>query len=270
MHIRSVDRKFVRRRETRLLIAVVVAIAALLWKDVSLDARKALFGQRPIQMYVPYAGTAPVSLPPVLLIAHNAGNDEVSTRRASSHAAAGIEVDVRLVAGVLYATHSPPSGLVPLRAWQAPRLSEAWGYTTGADVLKFDLKTTGAGTLEALVRFLDVRSTDRQIIVVGSDLEALVWLDQSLPETLQFLSIKTGIDVDELIDRGTRLDGIDGISVPHWTLTQERVIALEQLGYLIDAWTVNDFDRLIELATWGVDAMTTDNLAFFDLAATPE
>ena len=53
-----------------------IALTVLIGKDWSLEARQAVFGQRQIQFYVPYSGSSPVYLPPVLLVAHNAGNQE--------------------------------------------------------------------------------------------------------------------------------------------------------------------------------------------------
>ena len=45
-----------------------------------------------------------------------------------------------------------------------------------------------------------------------------------------------------------------------------RIEALKERGYLIDAWTVNDIERFVELSSLGVDSITTDNLAFFDMS----
>ncbi len=92
-------------------------------------------------------------LPPVLLVAHNAGNQEETARRAIGHDAAGIEIDVRYVDGVFYATHSAPASFMPMRAWQAPKLRDAWRYAAGATVLKLDLKSTGQHALDVAGAF---------------------------------------------------------------------------------------------------------------------
>jgi len=256
----------------RLALAVVLALTVLIGKDWSLEARQAVFGQRQIQFYVPYSGSSPVYLPPVLLVAHNAGNQLDTVKRALSHNAAGIEVDVRFVDGVLYATHSAPANFMPKRAWQAPRLHEAWAFTSDATVLKLDLKSTGKNALDSLIRFLSARPTEQQILVVSRSQDALIYLGNSLPDTMGILSIATGYEMDLLLTKDDRIAGVDGVSVPQWTLTPERIEGLKEHGYLIDAWTVNDIERLVELTSLGVDAITTDNLAFFDMAvdsATP-
>ena len=92
------------------------------------------------------------------------------------------------------------------------------------------------------------------------------FLDNALPESIELLSLTSGHDIDALLEQDGRAEGVDGVSVPQWSLTIERIEGLKQRGYLIDAWTVNDLERLIELASLGVDAITTDNLAFFDMA----
>lgn len=254
----------------QIMLAATIAMGVTIGKDFGLEARQALFGQRQIQFYVPYAGSSPIYLPPVLLIAHNAGDQESTTRAALAHDAAGIEIDVRSVNGVLYATHSAPSEYIPLRAWRAQRLRDAWKYTAGAQVLKLDLKSTSQPALESLVRFIEARPSDQQIIFVSSNPDALAFLDGALPETIELLSLYSGYDIDRLLEQNGRVDGVDGISIPEWALTSKRVELLKERGYVIDAWTVNDIERMVELTAMGVDAITTDNLAFFAMAIAPE
>jgi hypothetical protein len=253
-------------RLTQVMLALFIAATVTVGKDFTLEARQAIFGQRQIQFYVPYSGTSPVYLPPVLLVAHNAGDQESTARRALRHDAAGVEIDVRMVDGVLYATHNEPSGLVPMRAWQAPRLREAWSYVSRAGVLKLDLKSSSQPTLDSLIRFIEARPSEQQMMLVSTSPDALAVLDASLPESIEFLSLTSGRDIDALLEEDGRLDGVDGVSVPEWSLSSDRIEALKERGYLIDAWTVNDVERLIELTSLGVDVITTDNLAFFDMA----
>lgn len=253
----------------RVVLATAIAISIVIGKDWSLEARQAIFGQRQIQFYVPYSGATPVYLPPVLLVAHNAGNQDETARSALGHNAAAIEIDVRYVDGVLYATHSAPSPYMPKRAWQAKHLRDAWKYSSGAGVLKLDLKSTGANALESLTRFIQARPTEQQILIVSKNQEALIYLDEHLTDAVKILSLATGYDIDLLLEQDDRLDGVDGVSVPHWALTPHRIEGLKARGYLIDAWTVNDVDQLVELTSMGVDVITTDNLAFFQMAVDP-
>ena len=159
-----------------------------------------------------------------------------------------------------------------MRAWQAPRLRDAWNYAANATVLKLDLKSTSQPALEALVRFVQARPSEQQFIFVSSDPDALAFLDAALPESIELLSLSSGRMSMRCSITMAESDGVDGISVPSWALTAGRIQSLKERGYLIDAWTVNDIERLVELSALGVDIITTDNLAFFDMAldAPPE
>lgn len=160
---------------------------------------------------------------------------------------------------------------MPKRAWQAQRLREAWAYSAGAAVLKLDLKTTDQNALDSLVRFIQARATEQQILTVSKSQNALIYLDEELPDTVQILSVASGYEIDLLLENANRVAGVDGVSAPHWALTPHRIEGLKAHGYLIDAWTVNDVERLVELTSLGVDAITTDNLAFFEMAvASPD
>lgn len=252
-------------RLTQVLLVALLVMTFSIGREFTSDARQAVFGQREIQIYAPYSGANPISLPPVLLIAHNAGDQPTTARRALEHNAAGIEIDVRSLGGVLYATHSNPPELMPLRLWRAPRLWQAWRYTSKAEALKLDLKSTDRHALEALTQFIEANPTNQQIIIVSKSADVLVYFASALPDSLGLYSISTAQEIDTLLETRGRIEGIDGVSIPAWILSDERVLLLLEHGYLIDAWAVNDVTRLIELTSLGVDIVTTDNLAFFDM-----
>ncbi len=253
------------RRLLQFLLVTFLVMALVIGREISTEAQRFVFGQREVQIFVPYSGESPVTLPPVLIVAHNAGDQESTVRKAFEHGATAIEIDVRSVAGILYATHSNPPEMLPLRLWRVPRLYQAWGYSGKAEALKLDLKSTDQHALESLVQFIEARPSDRQIIISSSDRDALAYLDAALPDTLEFLSVSTGLEIDTLLQTKGRIDGVDGLSIPAWVLSDERILLLLEHGYLIDAWAVNDVARLIELTSLGVDIVTTDNLAFFDM-----
>jgi len=248
-----------------IMLVMFIVMALTIGKDVSTQARRVIFGQREVQIFVPYSGSAPVTLPPVLIVAHNAGDQEATVRRALNHGATAIEIDVRSLGGVLYATHSAPPELMPLRLWQAPRLWEAWRYTRSAEVLKLDLKSTDDLALDALAQFIENHPTDRQLIVVSKSPEVLAYFESKAPDALGLLSLATGLEIDTLLQNRKRPDGVDGVSIPAWVLSDQRILLLTEQEYLIDAWAVNDVARLIDLTALGVDIITTDNLAFFDM-----
>ena len=260
----SVNRRIIGRL-TQILLAMLLVMMFSISKEFASDARRVVFGQREVQVFVPYSGEAPITLPPVLIVAHNAGDQESTVRRALLHGATAIEIDVRSVGGTLYATHSPPPELLPLRLWQAPLFWQAWRYSAPASAIKLDLKSTHQHALDLLVQFLEHNASGQQIIISSKDPEALAFFDTNLPDSLEFLSVSTGSEIDTLLETKGRIEGIDGVSTPSWVLSEERVLLLVEHGYLIDAWGVNDVRRLVELASFGVDIITTDNLAFFDM-----
>lgn len=253
-------------RLVQIVLATTVVMGIAIGREFTSDARRAVFGQREIQIYIPYSGALPIDLPPVLLVAHNAGDQYSTTKKALDHNAAGIEIDVSWVGEELYAAHNGPPEVVPLQVWRAPRLKTAWNYADRAEVIKLDLKSTSWSALESLIRFITENPTEKQIIFVSSDVEALSYLHTALPQTLPFLSLSTATELDQLLETAGRIEAVDGISIPQWLLSEDRIQRMDDHGYLIDAWTVNDVTRLIELATFGVDVITTDNLAFFDMA----
>jgi glycerophosphoryl diester phosphodiesterase len=52
-------------------------------------------------------------------------------------------------------------------------------------------------------------------------------------------------------------DTPQGVSCRHQLLTPALVADLHERGLLVVAWTVDDADRAQEIASWGVDAITT-------------
>jgi len=191
----------------QIMLVMFIVMTLTIGKEISTQARRVIFGQREVQIFVPYSGSAPVTLPPVLIVAHNAGDQESTVRQALIHGATAIEIDVRSLGGVLYATHGTPPELMPLRLWQAPRLWEAWRYTSQAEVLKLDLKSTDDLAMEALVQFIEAHPTDRQLMIVSKSPEVLAYFESALPDALGLLSLATGQEIDTLLRTGSDWKG---------------------------------------------------------------
>ena len=71
-------------------------------------------------------------------------------------------------------------------------MRDAWNYSSGATVLKLDLKSTGQNALDSLIRFIEARPTEQQLLIVSKSQDALAYLDESLPDMLEFFRIATG------------------------------------------------------------------------------
>jgi Glycerophosphoryl diester phosphodiesterase family len=255
-----------RRYLARVLRSVIAALLLIAVEEFKIEAEIAIFGQRPILLYAPFSNAQPVELPPVLLIAHNAGDQDDTTRRALRHRAEGIEIDVMSLDGRLYASHSAPSSWLPVSAYHAPRLGEAWKWSRDVSVVKLDLKSTSDAAIQHLAKFLENHRDERQIIVVSTSREALETIGKLAPFTVRMLSISNSQDLTDILDAGDRPAGIDGVSVADWLLTAETIERLQDADLLIDVWVVNDLSRLAALANQGVDSVTTDNLALLDHA----
>jgi glycerophosphoryl diester phosphodiesterase len=62
-----------------------------------------------------------------------------------------------------------------------------------------------------------------------------------------------------------RLSLIDGVTIRHTLLDEDAARWLREQHLIVLAWTVNDLPRTNELVRYGVDAITTDNLAIMEL-----
>lgn len=107
---------------------------------------------------------------------------------------------------------------------------------------------------DAMIRLIDGLGWLDHVIFISFHYEDLEKVRVTLPEQpCQFL---TGENGDELIDR-LRHDRMD-IDILHTSLTKERVDAMHAAGLKINCWTVDDPERAAELASWGVDFITTN------------
>ena len=56
----------------------------------------------------------------------------------------------------------------------------------------------------------------------------------------------------------------DGIHPNHKLLTAELINQVQQAGYFVNTWTVNDENKIAELKKWGANGIVTDNPNFLD------
>ena len=94
------------------------------------------------------------------------------------------------------------------------------------------------------------------VIFISFHYEDLLKVRAILPDqSCQFL---TGDVSDEMIAK-LKADRLD-IDVHHAGLTAERVQAMHEAGLVINCWTVDSAERGEELASWGVDQITSNIL----------
>jgi len=133
-------------------------------------------------------------------------------------------------------------------------------------VIKLDLKNASETMINTLVEFLSERHRAKsEVIAVTGDLEILTLLSEQNAQVFRMLSISDGKTLSNLSEDEEMQKVIDGISVNQKLLTADSVKTLEDKGLKIDAWTVDDPERMNELVKYGVDAITTNNLAILQL-----
>ncbi len=204
-------------------------------------------------------------------IAHNSGDSLEATRRAIEHGADVIEVDVISIRGELYAGHRTPLPLLGPLLFRGPRLGEVWEAAALVEVIKLDLKESSPDFVARVLRFLEERAP-RDTVVVSPSISVLASFQEGAPHVVRVLSVPNAASLESLLAaedvfRVGRL--IEGVSVAHSALTEERVGALKARGLMIFAFTVDDLERVNELVALDVDAITTDNLALMELLGGP-
>lgn len=221
-------------------------------------------GRRPTQFYQQLGDDLLDDYASVFGVAHNSGDSVKATREALKYGADVIEIDVVSVNNRLYAAHTSPLPLIGNRFFRGPTLAEVWDAAAEADVIKLDLKESSPRFLSMLFDFLAERD-DHQIIVSTRSIEALRAFRERAPRVIRLLSVSTSGHLRSLQSDGALVALIDGVSIRHSLLNKETAAWLKERRLIILAWTVNDAQRMNELVGYGVDAITTDNLAIMEL-----
>lgn len=199
-------------------------------------------------------------------IAHNSGNSIDDINEALAYGADIIEVDVVRVKGVLRSAHWSPLSFLGMGLFRGPKLEQVWGAAAQADVIKLDLKNASDAMVDDLIEFLSERHRAKnEVLAVTGDLEILTRLYEQDAKVLRMLGVKDSSTLNSLSNDEEMLKVVEGVAVRHDLLTADIVKTLKDKGLKIDAWTVEDPETMNELVEYGVDAITTDNLAILQL-----
>lgn len=201
-------------------------------------------------------------------IAHNSGDSLAATREAIEHGADVIEVDVISIGGDLYAGHRTPLPILGRLFFRGPLLADVWESAALVEVIKLDLKESSPGFVARVLRFLEER-TPRETVVVSPSTAVLAAFEEGAPHVVRVLSVSSASRLESVLSADGLVGPVEGVSVAHAALTEERVAALKGLGLMIFAFTVDDLARVNELVALDVDAITTDNLALMELLGGP-
>jgi glycerophosphoryl diester phosphodiesterase len=199
------------------------------------------------------------------VVGHNSGDTVLSTLEAIGSGADVIEVDVISLNGKLYAAHDSPNSWVGDRLFRGPPLERIWLATGGVSAIKLDLKESSPAFTQLVLDFLEERRGQRRVVVVSGNTDLLYRFATEQPEVFRLLSVSNDKRFDQVLGDPALIEMLDGISVNHSLLDEERVARAKDNDLLIFAWTVNSLERVNELVIMGVDAITTDNLAIMKL-----
>jgi hypothetical protein len=252
--------RWMRSAQGVVALAVTLVIFQL---APQIDAEAWRVARQPAHVYILPQSPLPADLPPVLMVAHNAGNNVSTTTRAIEFGASSIEIDINLIHDRLSAAHNTP-GRVNGPLFIAPTLGEAWGWSSDAPYVKLDLKgLTAAGQLQLVSFLIEQEFPPHRLVIVSRSEPVLTKLDEQGVRARLFLSIGDRETLEQFLETN-HSPVIDGVSVTASLLDVDTIFQLKARGLLVEAWTVNDPDQFVDLARAGVDAVSTDNLALID------
>ena len=208
---------------------------------------------------------------PVTRILHGAANHRDQLHLAAHPAVDVLECDLWVRSGQAIAHHDRPLGPLPLLAgWQGvtrrPRdpvtLDELLALLADGAGLMLDLRywfRDPAPDLAGVLAGIDDHSS---IIVSCERWDLTDRMRGWLPTLPAAYSLKSPRQLQRFIEdrrRGT-LPPVQ-VSIRHTLLTGKQDVAqLHDLGARVSAWTVDDIDRALELAEWGVDGLVSNRL----------
>jgi hypothetical protein len=219
---------------------------------------------RPVQFFSWNGAEREAGYGKIVAIAHNAGNDPVTTARALASGAAYVEIDVVYENGVLYAAHTPPQGTIRDVAWfLAPpvTLLDAWRYSASATGIELDIKESSPAALAQIVDFLNREWRGTPLMLSSKDPSVLATMADKVPGAFRLLSIDTPAALQRFQDGGGPGARPDGVTVRETLINADTMKWFKGEGLLVLAWTVDDPARFDQLVGLGVDGVATDNLA---------
>jgi glycerophosphoryl diester phosphodiesterase len=220
----------------------------------------------------PGGGLQPIADPPArpALIAHGGGNGAEPAREALASGAALIEVDLWLHRGRLEARHErrlPGPFPILYELWYirtAPRLpyrlEDLLADCQGRAAILLDLKNGIGKAPRILRRILAAFGEGVEVIASSQNWPLLREVKLSCPYLDLYYSIDTP-DQFDLFQSVMLHDPLPaGVSIRHTLLDRRTIADFHAAGLAVAAWTVDDGERARELAAWGIDAITTNQV----------
>ncbi len=216
----------------------------------------------------PLSGPGASSRP--ALIAHGGGNSAAGVRESLAGGAAVIEVDLWARRGRLEARHDRRvPGPLPLlyEFWYlkpAPRrtyyLEDLLEACRGRAGVFLDLKNGLGQTAPILRRVLAGHGRGVHAVASSQNWPLLREVGLACPHLDLYYSIDT-LDQFDLFRSVVQHDVRPvGVSCRHSLLDRDVIADFHDAGLAVVAWTVDDGDRARELASWSVDAITSNRV----------
>ncbi len=203
------------------------------------------------------------------IIAHAAGNNPGAARSAIDCGADFVEVDIWFRGQTFEARHERRVGPLPVlfEKWYVSRapsrpftLYDLVDATEGEVDIFLDFKTSQPEAAHQVAALLRELPAPARISASSQWWWVLRELYDELPQAAVFYSIDAQAKLDlfrSVIDRDPRPAGI---SCRGSLLTEGVVREMHDRGIRVAAWTVDDLSEAAQLASWGVDAITTHNV----------
>lgn len=203
------------------------------------------------------------------IIAHGAGNSRQALAEAVRAGADYVEVDLWFRNGRFEARHERRLHGLPLlfERWYLrlpPRrpvgLEELFERTDGSAGLFLDLKNGGTPAADLLARAAGA-APPRCLVISSQWWHILRSVGRRLPGAVLLYSVDAEPKLDLALSVAERDHLAAGISCRESLLTPAAVARAHELELAVVAWTVDAPERAAELASWGVDGITTHRVA---------
>jgi glycerophosphoryl diester phosphodiesterase len=215
--------------------------------------------------------------PPVLAVAHRAGNSRAALREAVALRADVIECDVHAHRGRLEVRHLKTAGPLPFLwdRWELVRASSVplWALRDALDAeargvtFMLDLKGPRTSAARAVAAALHEGAHHGPVLVCGRFWRTVDLLGE-LPYVLPVLSARSRLDLARLRRRlatsrreGQRPSPVFGVSVHLGLLEPDVVGELRREVARVMTWPVNDLATLDRVVRLGVNGVITDDAA---------
>jgi glycerophosphoryl diester phosphodiesterase len=222
------------------------------------------------QAFEPQRGSFP-GLGRPAVIAHAAGNASGVAKDAIANGADLVEVDLWVHGNTMQARHERALYPLPVffEKWYlriAPRrpfdLTRLLTETAGDTPVFLDLKNGPGEVAARLIRRALNECGPGEVVFASSQLwHVLRAVRREAPQVALLYSVDVAAKLALFKSVARREPLARGLSCNERLLTRAIVRDLKCLGILVVAWTVDDLDRVRELLSWGVDAITTHRVA---------